>query len=538
MICVTIGRGRHRYLIAEHQHLVAQGAELVELRLDCIVRDIELGRLIKNRPSPVVLTIRRKQDGGLWKGTEQQRIMLLRQAIAAGVEYVDLEEDIASQIPRFGKTKRIISFHNFQETPEDLPAIHSRMAAMDADIVKIACMAHSPHDNMRMFRMMRFSRVPTIAICMGEIGTPSRVLAARFGAPFTYATFDAERALAPGQLSFQVMKETFHYDDIDLETDVYGVIADPVAQSLSPLIHNAAFKAAGLNKVYVPFRVPREELAQFLADCREMGVKGLSVTIPHKEEALQHVVKMDEATREIGACNTIIWREEGPIAFNTDYRAAMACIDRQFGSGEDGAGGGLTGKQVLVLGAGGAARAVVYGLVKRGAKVAIASRTFERADELAGRFKCQAIGWSMRHGIHAHLIVNCTPLGMHPNLDDTPFDADHLNPKYFRENGIKQVVFDTVYNPETTMLIKQARVCGCTTITGVDMFVGQAALQYRLFSGQEPPLELMRQTVRRAISAARYDSTGTESPPLAPTAPTVDAEGLSAADAPTDDPLP
>lgn len=501
MICVTIGRGRHRYLIAEHQHLVAQGAQLVELRLDCIVRDIELGRLIKNRPSPVIITIRRKQDGGMWKGTEQQRIMLLRQAIAAGVEYVDLEDDIAGSIPRFGKTKRIISIHNFHETPEDLPAIHTRLASLDADIVKIACMAHSPHDSMRMFRMMRFSRLPTIAICMGEIGTPSRILAARFGAPFTYATFDEERALAPGQLSFQIMKDVFHYDDINLETDVYGVIADPVAHSMSPIIHNAAFKAAGLNKVYVPFRVPREELAQFLADCREMGVKGLSVTIPHKEEALQHVVKMDEATREIGACNTIIWREEGPIAFNTDYRAAMACVDRHFGSSEE--AGGLTGKQVLVLGAGGAARAIVYGLVKRGAKVAIASRTFERADELAGRFKCQAIGWGMRHGIPAHLIVNCTPVGMHPNLDDTPFDAEHLNPKFLRDQGIKQVVFDTVYNPEQTMFIKQARVLGCSAISGVDMFVGQAALQYRLFTGQDPPVDLMRQTFRRAISAAK-----------------------------------
>jgi 3-dehydroquinate dehydratase / shikimate dehydrogenase len=205
MICVTIGRGRHRYLIAEHQHLVNQGAQLVELRLDCIVRKVELGRLIKNRPCPVVITIRRKQDGGLWKGTEQERILLLRQAIAAGVEYVDLEDDIAMQIPRFGKTKRIISLHNFQETPEDLPAIHMRLAALDADIVKIATMANQPHDNLRVLEMMRESECPTIGMCMGDIGTPSRILGPKFGAPFTYATFHHERALAPGQLSYDQM---------------------------------------------------------------------------------------------------------------------------------------------------------------------------------------------------------------------------------------------------------------------------------------------------------------------------------------------
>ena len=258
MICVTIGRGRHRQLIAEYKHLSETGCQLVELRLDFILTPVNLRRILLEKQCPMLITVRRQRDGGSWVRGEEERLLLLRQAIAAGVDYVDLEEDIAASIPRFGKTKRVISYHNFRETPENLPALHAKMATLDPDIVKIATMAHSPHDCMKMFRLMRYSRIPTIAIGMGEMGAPTRILGGKFGAPFTYATFHAERVLAPGQLSFQQMKDVYHYDQINVDTKVFGVIADPVAQSLSPLIHNTAFVQQQKNCVYVPFRVPRE----------------------------------------------------------------------------------------------------------------------------------------------------------------------------------------------------------------------------------------------------------------------------------------
>jgi 3-dehydroquinate dehydratase/shikimate dehydrogenase len=494
LICVSIGRGRHRAVIAEHKHLAEQGVQLVELRLDFILTPVNLKRILGERPCPVVITIRRQRDGGRWSKPEEERMMLLRQAIAAGVEYVDLEEDIAGSIPRFGKTKRIISYHNFQETPENLPALHSKMAAMDADIVKIATMAHSPHDYLKLLRIMRYSRVPTIGICMGDIGTPSRILCAKFGSPFTYASYHAERMLAPGQLTWQQMKDVYHYEQITPESEIFGVIADPVAHSFSPLIHNAAFMHAKMNRVYVPFRVPREELPQFMHDCRELGVKGLSVTIPHKEEILHHVHKIDEASQEVGASNTVVWKDDEPLGFNTDYRAAMASIDRLLTS-SGGESTSILGKTALVLGAGGVARPIVYGLKKRGADVVIANRTPQRADDLATRFQCRAVPWSLRHTIKPDLLVNCTPLGMHPNMDESPFPAMYLRAGMF--------VFDTIYNPEQTLLIKEAREAACETVTGVEMFVSQAAHQFRLFTGEEPPVEIMRQSFRRAISAAK-----------------------------------
>lgn len=493
-LCVTIGRGRHRHLIAEHKHLAEQGCKLVELRLDFLMTPPNLKRLLPERPCPVIVTCRREKDGGRWTKPEEERQMLLRQAIASGVEYVDLEEDIAASIPRFGKTKRIISYHNFQETPEDLNALHKRLSDLNADVVKIATMAHGPHDNIRLLRLMRNARIPTVAICMGEYGQPSRVLAARCGAPFSYATFHAERTMAPGQLTYQQMKEIFRYEKINADTEVYAVIADPVAHSLSPQIHNAAFDKLGLNKVYVPFRVPPEELGQFLIDCREFGIKGLSVTIPHKEEVIHHIDRFDEASQEIGACNTVIWKDDLKVGHNTDYKAAMNSLDKVFG-GHEGASG-LKGKPALVLGAGGVARAIVLGLKRREADIIIANRTPERADELATFCKGKSIAWSLRHTVKADLVVNCTPIGMHPNVDDAPLEA-----KYIRRD---QVVFDTVYNPENTLFIKQANELGCEVITGIDMFVGQAALQFKHFTGHDAPTNTMRDVVRRAISAVKY----------------------------------
>ncbi len=488
-------------MIAEHKHLVEQGAKLVELRLDYINGEVNIKRLLADRPCPVVITCRRQRDGGKWTRPEAQRLMLLRTAIAEGAEYVDLEEDIAGQVPRYGKTKRIVSFHDFRKTPEDLAAIHQRLAALDADVVKIATMANHPSDNLRMLHLVRDGKVPTIGLCMGDIGTPSRILCRKYGAPFTFATFSAERTLAPGQLSFEQMKDVYRYDRIDAATEVYGVVADPVGHSLSPLIHNAAFAGLKLNKVYLPFRVPREDLERFLGDAPELGIRGLSVTIPHKESVIEFLTQADGAVRGIGAANTVVFDGPERFGYNTDYRAAMDSLEEAMGARER-EESPLKGKTALVLGAGGVGKAIAYGLVRRGAHVTVCDGDGKRATDLAQRLRCRPIDWSIRQAAVADVLVNCTPIGMHPNVDETPFSKLHLRPG--------MIVFDAVYNPENTLLIKEARARGCKTITGVDMFVRQACLQFNLFTNQDGPAELMREVVKQATSAAR---TKEEQPP-------------------------
>jgi 3-dehydroquinate dehydratase/shikimate dehydrogenase len=495
MICVSIGRGRHRFVMATHKHLAEQGAELVELRLDYINGPVNLQRLLNDRPTPVVITCRRHRDGGKFKGNEEERLVLLRNAIAHGVEYVDLEEDVAGEVPRFGSTRRIISLHDFRKTPDDLEAIHQRLSRLDPDIIKICTLANRPSDNFRMLRLVHQSKVPTVGICMGEMGVPSRILTGRFGAPFTYATFSHERALAPGQLSFDEMKQIYRYDQIDPETDVYGVIADPVGHSLSPLIHNAAFGELKLNKVYIPIRVPKEDLASFIDQATQLGIRGLSVTIPHKETVVETLTQVDDAVRGIGAANTVVFDGDQRRGFNTDYQAAMDSLEAAM-EFVDGHPHPLDGKTALVLGAGGVGKAIVFGLISRGAKVVLSDGIAERAEELADHYQCRAIDWSLRHTVTADVVVNCTPVGMHPNVDETPYEKHYLRPG--------TTVFDVVYNPENTLLIKDARARNCSVVSGVEMFVRQACLQFELFTGHDAPAELMRDVLKRATAAAKY----------------------------------
>ncbi|HTM53094.1 MAG TPA: shikimate dehydrogenase [Pirellulales bacterium] len=495
MICVSIARGRHRHMIAEHRHLVQQGAKLVELRLDYINGEVNLKRLLYERPCAVVVTCRRERDGGKWTGSEEQRLMLLRSAIAEGVEYVDLEDDIAPAIGRYGKTKRIISVHDYRKTPENLAEIHARLAGLDADIVKIATTANQPHDNLRMLQLTKQSHVPTVGICMGDIGTPSRILAGRFGAPFTFATFHHERTLAPGQLSYQQMTDVFHYDRIDAQTTIFGVVGDPIGHSLSPIVHNAAFRRLDMNAVYVPFRVPREHLAQFLDDAPSLGIKGLSVTIPHKEAVLRKITKSDESMSVIGAANTLVFDGAQITGFNTDHQAAVESLEQAVQE-HHGRKMSLDNQTALVLGAGGAAKAIAHALNRMGATVVLAGRTPQRAQQLADSLKCKVVDWANRFSVLPDVLVNCTPVGMHPNVDATPYDKHHLRPS--------MVVFDTVYNPENTLLIKDARSQSCTVVTGVEMFVRQACLQFKQFTGQEAPSDLMRDVLKRAIGPAKY----------------------------------
>lgn len=504
MICVSIGRGRHRHVIAEHKFLAEHGIRLVELRLDYIEGPVQVARLLRDRHCPVIATCRRAADGGRWGQSEEARRLVLRTAIVENADYVDLEDDIAASVPRYGDTKRIVSHHDFHKTPADLAAIHERLAAMDADIVKIATMANHPSDNLRMMELVRSARIPTVGICMGGMGTPTRVLAGRCGAPFTFATFHEDRVLAPGQIGWRQMRDLYRYDSISKATRLYGVVADPVAHSLSPVVHNAAIEAAGIDAVYLPFRVPAEQIDEFLDRAADWPLSGLSVTIPHKEAVLKHAARQDDLVTAIGAANTLAFEPSGVVASNTDATAAVeslkaALFDRDADDGGGGNGGrqdhGLGLKTALVLGAGGAARAVAFGLKQQGVDVTVASRTLDRSKRIAAEVGCKAIDWTARYRVPHDCIVNATPIGMHPNVDETPYAKEHLR-SYM-------IVFDTVYNPENTLFVKEARAEGCQIVTGVDMFVRQAAIQFRIWHGADAPEQVMRDALKRATSSAR-----------------------------------
>jgi 3-dehydroquinate dehydratase/shikimate dehydrogenase len=477
-------------MMMEIQLAAQAGAQLIELRLDFLSRSIDLHRLLDNKPCPMMATIRRREDGGRWSKSEDERQMLIRQAIVGGFDWIDLETDIADKVRRFAEVKRLVSYHNIREMPKNLEETFEQMQQQDADVLKIAVRAERPQDNWRVLRLMKKARKPTIALCLGDYGMPSRLLGAKFGAPFTYAAFNKERGIAPGILSFEEMKEVFHYDAMNKETKVFAVIGDPIAQSLSPVAHNAALRHLGMNAVYIPIQVPRNDLVDTLQVMNKIPISGYSVTIPHKEAIVTIGTECDETVMATKSGNTLIPKPGGFNVYNTDYVAALTALRHAMVDMESGTV--LNGRQVLILGAGGTARSLAHGLHREGALVIIVNRTMERALALADEIGCRAVDWNARNAQHCEIIINCTPVGMHPNIDESP-----LHPSVFRP-GL--VVMDCVYNPETTMMVRQARDRGCRVITGVDMFIRQAAEQFHLFTNTPAPIDVMAQAVRQVLS--------------------------------------
>jgi 3-dehydroquinate dehydratase/shikimate dehydrogenase len=490
-------------MIAEHERLAEDGVKLVELRLDFLRREPDLNRLIPVRPTATVVTVRRQQDGGLWRDTEEKRLMLLRSAIVAEPEFVDLEVDIADQIPPFGKTRRIISYHNLETMPVNLEGLYREMMAKKPHFIKIAV---TPKSFDEMYRFLSFVQkknkdgkkllgekaVRVVGICMGEMGKAARILSKRFSMPYTYATFSEDRIIAPGMLVYRELLDLYRYDQIDQETTVFGIIGNPVGHSLSPLVHNRAFSEHNFNAVYVPFQIEDTDVADLIRLAPAFGLRGISVTIPHKVAVIEHLLKADPAVEKIGACNTVVFRQNGErVGYNTDYVAAITSIEAAHGGNTLDEESVLKNKKALILGSGGAGKALAYSLVQRGAMVTVTDIDSERAVELSQNLGCEYVKWEMRESMRVDIVVNCTPLGMFPNVNETPYSKASL-----RSN---MLVFEAVYNPEHTLLVKSAQEKGCKIITGVEMFVGQACYQFKLFTGQKTSASKMRVLLKEAI---------------------------------------
>jgi 3-dehydroquinate dehydratase/shikimate dehydrogenase len=352
---------------------------------------------------------------------------------------------------------------------------------------------------------------------MGQAGLISRIIAKKLDSFVTFASIDEKNATAPGQLAIQRLKRLYRYDCVDSDTELFGVIADPLGHSLSPAIHNACFADKGMNKLYLPLLVQggQGEFDRFLDNVlsREwLNFRGFSVTIPHKENALNYVRQshgfVEPLAEKVGAVNTLIPHERRAIpafagtglplrrqgderrisAYNTDYTAALDAI--ALGRGISRAD--LQELPVAVIGAGGVARAIVAGLSGAGARIKIYNRTIEKAERLAAEFGCEFAGLDDLPALDAKLVINCTSIGMYPNVDETPVPAQYL------KKGM--VVFDTVYNPAQTLLLKQAKKKKLKTIDGLSMFINQALAQFKLFTGQDGDASLMRKVVFEYLS--------------------------------------
>jgi len=470
-LCVTITAPTMAEL--RRQRDGAGDADLIELRLD-VVSDPDVSGALADRRRPVMITCRPTWEGGAFAGSEEERKRLLREALAGGAEYVDLEAAAGFDdlLDTANRDRVVMSAHDFEGVPADLDARIRAMKATGAHTLKIAVKTNRLADCVTLLEVATRwhdadRRRGLVLIGMGEHGAITRVWPSRFHSSWTYAGTLA----GVGQITPRALVSEFRFRDLGPGTALYGIAGAPVAHSVSPAMHNAAFQAAGVDALYLP--LPAVDVDDFVLFARAFGLKGASVTIPYKVAICARVDETSELATRIGAINTI--RVEGTrwLGDNTDAKGFLEPLSDRLP---------LTGTRAALLGAGGAARGVAIALATNGAHVSVHARNRERAVQVADLVSGEVGAWPPEPASW-DLLVNCTPVGMHPHMDESPLPASHL------AGG---TVYDLVYNPQATRLLKEAERAGCRTIGGLEMLVGQARQAFEWWTGVRPPAAVMR----------------------------------------------
>ena len=476
-LCVTVTADTTAELRTKRDQV--SDADMVELRLD-IVKDPSAAAALAGRKKPVIITCRPKSQGGHFNGSEEERRAILSEALSLGAEYVDLEwkGSCADLMERTGGRRIVMSHHDFEGVPSDLDDLARAMLASGAEVVKLAITARDLRDNVTLRNIGKNTRVPMSLVAMGDAGLPSRVLATWIGSCWTYAG----DAAAPGQISERLMHDEYRFRRIGARTAIFGVLGRPVSHSVSPVMHNAAFRSAHLDAVYLPLAA--SDFDDFMEFANAAGLAGASVTAPFKVDAFERADECDPVSRRIQSVNTL--RREGNrwLGCNTDVTGFLSPLKPLMQ---------LPGARASILGAGGAARSVAVALASAGVKVTISARRPEQAQSVAALTGAAVSAWPPDPASW-DLLVNATPVGTAPNAGNSPLPADYLF-----HGGL---VYDLVYNPPHTRLLQDAMRAGCRTIGGLDMLVAQAQAQFEWWMGRRPADKVMRDAALARLQTA------------------------------------
>jgi len=499
-LCVAV-QGESAAELWQRAASLGEESRFVEFRLDSLAKPAGAlpglkDFLNRHRDMTAIATCRRKQNGGKFAGTLTAELDLLTKAAEAGCQVVDLEVESAeemkpAQMARFRAGLRaagaalLVSFHDFTRT-KGLEQAAGRIEAFEPDYVKVVSTARSLSDNLAVLRLIEDRSLSShvVGIAMGEEGLLSRVLGPRAGAAFTFASLDDGTETAPGQVTVRTLLDLYRLDQLDQATRLFGVAGNPIGHSLSPLMHNTAFRRESVNAVMLPLKV--KSLEDMLNVVRELPLSGVAVTMPLKEEVLPHLANMDPLTARIGACNTLRTGADGKLyGFNTDVAGVLRPLERRMK---------LKGARIAVIGAGGAARAAVFGLVAQGTEVFVINRTHEKAVSLARKAKAHSLKEDQLAKQKFDALINTTPCGMTGIKQTLPIKENELN---------ANLVFDMVYNPLDTPLLRLAHKRGLHVISGIEMFVQQGARQFEIWTGKPAPEAEMMRVVELALKSSR-----------------------------------
>jgi shikimate dehydrogenase/3-dehydroquinate dehydratase type I len=432
-----------------------------------------------------IATCRRQEAGGAFKGNVEEQAAVLAAAVRAGCQWVDIEFESIKRVGpallrELHPARIIASYHNYRRTPS-LGAVYRQLARLPVEVVKLATQARHLRNNLQIRQLLKshHRRSPKlVALAMGAPGIPSRLLALLWGSALTYAA-PGDHAVVPGQVAADLMRSLYRVDRLDQRTQLYAVVGSHASISLSPVMQNAAFQAKHANAVFLPCET--NQLSDFLAFARQVGFAGFAVTMPYKRGILRSLDWADPLATRIGACNTVAVQRGKWMGWNTDAAAVIEVLTKRLR---------LSGSRMLILGAGGAARAAAYALRAEGARVIVAARREEMGRRLARAVQGEAVPWQGAEGLEVDAVINATPVGMYPYGDASPLDLARLRAR---------VVFDMVYYPLATRFITEARGRGLITIPGLEMLVAQGARQFEIWTGLTAPRALMEQAVRQVL---------------------------------------
>src|SRR5579864_425254 len=489
-ICIALGLPDVRTLLEHARKEAEAGEAFLEFRLDfldnpCAGAQAITGFLERFPDCIVLATCRRHQNHGKFNGSIEEQFALLDLAVRHGAHAIDIEIETAEMAPerlsRFrGRAQVIISYHNFEATPPMDTVVH-RMLRVPADAYKVVTTARKPSDNARVLAAAKtLPKHRMVVLAMGELGFPTRVLSPVFGGVFSYAAPIYAEGTAAGQVSARLLRQLYRVEKLTKAAKIYGVIADPVRHSISPAVHNRAFQSRRMDAVYLPFLVSSAHLRDFFSMAEKLPLTGFSVTLPHKQKIIRYLDTVDPLARRIGAVNTV-WRKGGKWrGANTDAAGVTEPLKRLVR---------LPKSSVLIVGNGGAARSAACALSDAGAKICLVGRNADRVRALAKVCGAEPLLREQLSARHFDAVVHATPLGMFP----------HVNECFFNGMIPAEVVFDMVYNPLETELLKRARQQGKKIVPGLDMFIEQAVRQCEIWTGESAPRPAMLKAASEAL---------------------------------------
>ena len=489
-VCVALGFQEPAKLLDHARREAQEGERFLEFRLDYLPDPASgmnaIRAFLSDYPDATVLaTCRRHQNHGHFNGSIEQQISVLSDAIASGARAVDLEIESAEHVTAHleglkARSSLIVSYHNFESTP-NMDAVMRRMLRIDAWAYKVVTTARKPSDMLRVLTCAKAApKTRMILLAMGEVGFPSRILSPAFGGIYTYAAPLTSEGTAAGQVCAKQLRNLYRIEKLGRSAKIFGVIADPVRHSLSPVLHNRAMQSKRVDAVYLPFLVPTGGLRDFMTFAAELPIAGFSVTIPHKQRIVRYLDHVEPLARRIGAVNTV-WRKAGKWrGTNTDAAGVIAPLSKRLR---------LAKSTVLIAGNGGAARGAAFALADAGATVSITGRNIDRVRALARLTGAEPLAHDQLESRHFDVFVHATPVGMYPHMDESYFEGDIP----------ADLVFDMVYNPLETKLLKQAKEQGIDVVRGLEMFIEQAAHQFELWTGESAPRPVMEKAVLEAL---------------------------------------